>query len=55
MPEEMVRDYSSYVMAVFAIATVVYGGVTLLWQRQAKETERLLKEAEAAHESPRQE
>lgn len=46
-------DYTPYVMAVYAIATVVYGGSALFWQYRLKSQLRLLAEAaEHPHDQP---
>ncbi|WP_143814831.1 heme exporter protein CcmD [Magnetofaba australis] len=43
-------SYIQYVVAVYAIATVVYGGFTLMTQRQLKRLQqRLAEEQERGH------
>ncbi|MBF0138413.1 MAG: hypothetical protein H7833_03415 [Magnetococcus sp. DMHC-1] len=38
-------DYSNYVYVAYGIALLVYGGMTLLWQRQGRHLrERLVQE-----------
>lgn len=48
MPEP-VNDYSAYVNAVYLIALVVYGGLTLLWQQRLRRLKASLRHLEESH------
>lgn len=46
MPSETLPpDYTAYILAVYLIAAVTYGGLVLLWQLQCRRLERQLREA----------
>ncbi len=37
-------DYTPYVLAVYGVATVVYGALTVKWQRGLKKAQQQLRE-----------